>query len=109
MKARMNPIRKARSYALTSSETIREATRFPSSRFIHAGCYETVADERDALQARLDEAVALLRGVTYSFVSLSEQSDNNALDLLSIVRKQRNSDLNNAELFLSTLENGGAK
>ena len=64
--------------------------------------------ERDALQARLDEAVELLRGVTYSFVSLSEQSDSNALDLLSIVRKQRNSDLNNAELFLSTLDKGGA-
>ena len=67
MKARMNPIRKARSYALTSSETIREATRFPSSRFIHAGCYETVADERDALQARLDEAVELLRRVVNPF------------------------------------------
>ena len=69
---------------------------------------DDLVTERDAMQARLDEAVALLRGVTYSFVSLSEQSDSNALDLLSIVRKQRNSDLNNAELFLSTLENGGA-
>ena len=93
MKARMNPIRKARSYALTSSETIREATRFPSSRFIHAGCYETVADERDALQARLDEAVALLHRM---------------IDAMTAEELNCDDPVNDACTFLSTLENGGA-
>ena len=98
---RVNLISSGSPFAEISGETKTEAEAIAA--FIVEACNSHLT-----LQARLDEAVALLRGVTYSFVSLSEQSDNNALDLLSIVRKQRNSDLNNAELFLSTLENGGA-
>jgi len=50
-----------------------------------------------------DDAVALLRNLTDNVILLSEQSNENAVDLLGIVRREHNPNVNDSIRFLSRL------
>ena len=69
------------------------------ARFVEVAAYDGAVAERDALQARLDEAVELLRDVAKR---LDGYSGPGATRLRLVSQSSA------ARAFLSTLENGGA-
>ena len=77
------------------------------ARFVEVAAYDGAVAERDALQARLDEAVALLRRIYYDTADDVTRKVFAAPDSVASYAADF-CVLDAARAFLSTLDNGGA-